>query len=160
MYFPVLLWSLVIFASFGGSGEPFSLSHNDSGKSIKISTQYTSKGPHLANRIFQKILEDGSILSKYNLVRISKDQAFSICKAIQARDPSATVSLFGSMADDQARGGDIDLLVRSKRLTLSDRLDIACELEDALGLRKIDLVIDNGRPSAFVRSIESRAIRL
>jgi predicted nucleotidyltransferase len=97
-------------------------------------------------------------------MRISQDQAeeprFSIRKAIQARDPSATVSLFGSMADDQARGGDIDLLVRSKRLTLSDRLDIACELEDALGLRKIDLVIDNGRPSAFVRSIESRAIRL
>ena len=126
----------------------------------KLSTLYTSKGPHLANRIFQKILEDGSILSKYNLMRISQDQAFSICKAIQARDPSATVSLFGSMADDQARGGDIDLLVCSKRLTLSDRLDIACELEDALGLRKIDLVIDNGRPNAFVRSIESRAIRL
>ena len=90
----------------------------------------------------------------------AKFKAFSICKAIQARDPSATVSLFGSMVDDQAHGGDIDLLVRSKRLTLSDRLDIACELEDALGLRKIDLVIDNGRPNAFVRSIESRAIRL
>ena len=93
-------------------------------------------------------------------MRISKDQAFSICKAIQARDPSATVSLFGSMADDKARGGDIDLLVYSNRLTLSDRLDIACELEDALGLRKIDLVIDNGRPNPFVRSIEARAIRL
>jgi len=126
----------------------------------KLSTQYTSKGPHLTNRIFQKILEDGSILSKYNFMRISQDQACSICKVIQARDPSATVSLFGSMADDKACGGDIDLLVRSNRLTLSDRLDIACELEDALGLRKIDLVIDNGRPNAFVRSIESRAIRL
>jgi predicted nucleotidyltransferase len=125
-----------------------------------LSTQYTSKGPQLASRVFQKILEDGSVLSKYNLMRISQDEAFSICKAIQARDPSAIVSLFGSMADDQARGGDIDLLVRSKCLTLSDRLDIACELEDALGLRRIDLVIDNGRPNAFVRSIESRAIRL
>ena len=93
-------------------------------------------------------------------MRISQDEALSIRKAIQARDPAATVSLFGSMANDQALGGDIDLLVRSKRLTLSDRLDIACELEDALGLRKIDLVIDNGRPNAFVRSIESRAIRL
>jgi predicted nucleotidyltransferase len=113
-----------------------------------------------AGRVFQKILEDRPILSQYNLMRISQDEALSICKAIQARDPSATVSLFGSMADDKARGGDIDLLLRSNRLTLSDRLDIACELEDALGLRKIDLVIDNGRPSAFVRSIESRAIRL
>ncbi len=125
-----------------------------------LSTQYTSKEAQLASRIFQKILEDGSILRQHNLMRISKDEVLSIRKAIQARDPSATVSLFGSMANDQARGGDIDLLVRSKRLTLSDRLDIACELEDALGLRKIDLFIDNGRPSAFVRSIESRAIRL
>ena len=136
------------------------LSHNDTENLRKLSTLYTSKGAQLASRVFQKILEDGSILSKYNLMRISQDEVLSIRKAIQARDPFATVSLFGSMADDQARGGDIDLLVRSKRLTLSDRLDIACELEDALGLRKIDLVIDNGRPSAFVRSIESRAIRL
>jgi predicted nucleotidyltransferase len=93
-------------------------------------------------------------------MRISQDEALSIRKAIEARDPSATVSLFGSMADDKSLGGDIDLLIRSKRLTLSERLDIICELEDALGLRKIDLVIDNGRPNAFVRSIESRAIRL
>ncbi len=93
-------------------------------------------------------------------MRISQDEALSIRKAIEARYPSATVSLFGSMADDKSLGGDIDLLIRSKRLTLSERLDIICELEDALGLRKIDLVIDNGRPNAFVRSIESRAIRL
>jgi predicted nucleotidyltransferase len=125
-----------------------------------LSTQYTSKEPQLASRIFQKILEYGSILRQHNLMRISKDEVLSIRKAIQARDPSATVSLFGSMVDDQARGGDIDLLVRSKRLTLSDRLDIACELEDALGLRRIDLVIDNGRPSAFVRTIEAQAVTL
>jgi predicted nucleotidyltransferase len=136
------------------------LSHNDTENLRKLSTLYTSKGPQLASRVFQKILEDGSILSKYNLMRISQDQAFSICKAIQARDPSATVSVFGSMADDQARGGDIDLLIRSNHLTLSDRLDIACELEDALGLRKIDLVIDNGRANAFVRTIEAKAVPL
>ena len=64
------------------------------------------------------------------------------------------------MADDKAHGGDIDLLIHSNRLTLSDRLDIACELEDILGLRKIDLVIDNGKPNAFVRSIQNQAIRL
>ena len=64
---------------------------------------------------------------------ISQDEVLSIRKAIQARDPSATVSLFASMADDKARGGDIDLLIRSNRLTLSDRLAIACKLEDAWG---------------------------
>jgi len=93
-------------------------------------------------------------------MRISQDEALSIRKTIQARDPSATVSLFGSMADDKACGGDIDLLVRSNRLTLSDRLDIACELEDTLGLRKIDLIIDDGRPNAFVRTIEAQAVPL
>jgi predicted nucleotidyltransferase len=93
-------------------------------------------------------------------MRISRDEILCIRKAIQARDPFATVSLFGSMVDDQARGGDIDLLIRSNHLTLSDRLDIACELEDALGLRKIDLIIDNGRANAFVRTIEAQAVPL
>ena len=93
-------------------------------------------------------------------MRISSSEALSMRQAIQARDPSVIVGLFGSMADDNARGGDIDLLIRSKKLTLSDRLDIVCELEDAMGLRKIDLVIDNGRPNSFVRSVESGAIRL
>lgn len=64
------------------------------------------------------------------------------------------------MADKNASGGDIDLLIRSKKLTLSKRLDIVCKLEDVLGLRKIDLVIDNGKPNAFVRSIENQAIQL
>ena len=93
-------------------------------------------------------------------MRISQDEILSIRKAIQTRDPLATVSLFGSMVDDQARGGDIDLLIRSNHLTLSDRLDSACELEDALGLRKIDLIIDNGRPNAFVRTSEAQAVPL
>jgi hypothetical protein len=111
-------------------------------------------------RGFQKILEDHRCNCQYSFMRISQDEVLSIRKAIQARDPSATVSLFGSMADDEARGGDIDLLIRSNRLTLSDRLDIACELEAALGLRKIDLVIDNGRANAFVRTIEAKAVPL
>jgi predicted nucleotidyltransferase len=93
-------------------------------------------------------------------MRISQDEALSIRKAVQARDPSATVSLFGSMADDSARGGDIDLLIRSMHLTLSDRLDIVSELQDTLGLRKIDLVLDNGRPNPFVRTIKTRAVPL
>ncbi|NDG73531.1 MAG: nucleotidyltransferase domain-containing protein, partial [Proteobacteria bacterium] len=45
-------------------------------------------------------------------MRISPSEALSIRQSIQARDPSAIVSLFGSMADDNARGGDIDLLIR------------------------------------------------
>ena len=93
-------------------------------------------------------------------MRISQNEALSIRKAIHKRDPSATVSLFGSMADDNACGGDIDLLIRSMHLTLSDRLDIVSELQDTLGLRKIDLVLDNGRPNAFVRTIETQAVPL
>lgn len=93
-------------------------------------------------------------------MRLSPEEAEAIRETVTAKDPSATVSLFGSMADENACGGDIDLLVRSRCLTLSDRLDIACKLEDVLGLRKIDLVIDNGKPNAFVRSIENQAIRL
>jgi hypothetical protein len=37
-------------------------------------------------------------------MRISQDEILSIRKAIQTRDPLATVSLFGSMVDDQNWG--------------------------------------------------------
>jgi predicted nucleotidyltransferase len=93
-------------------------------------------------------------------MRLSKEEQLAIKGVLSKFDPNGKVYLFGSRVDNLRRGGDIDLLIRSKKLTLSDRLDIVCELEDAMGLRKIDLVIDNGRPNSFVRSVESGAIRL
>ena len=54
------------------------------------------------------------------------------------------VRLFGSRADDRARGGDIDLMVETGR-ALPDRLQqelrLGVQLERALGGRRVDLLL-------------------
>jgi len=54
------------------------------------------------------------------------------------------VRLFGSRADDRARGGDIDLMVETDR-ALPDRLQqelrLGVQLERALGGRRVDLLL-------------------
>jgi predicted nucleotidyltransferase len=62
--------------------------------------------------------------------------------------------LFGSRLDDSRRGGDIDLLIETD-LPLQEaaqrRIDLLADLWLALGERKIDIVLDDGRaPSAVV----------
>lgn len=55
-----------------------------------------------------------------------------------------TVRLFGSRADDEQRGGDIDLLIESP-VPLENRVEIECRLAARLyiklGGRKVDVLI-------------------
>jgi uncharacterized protein len=74
-------------------------------------------------------------------MRLSADQVKVIRQCIHRFDPKAKVALFGSRADDTQRGGDIDLLIVSEHIGVRERLRLQSALEDALGLRKIDLVI-------------------
>lgn len=94
-------------------------------------------------------------------MRLSIEEAKSIRQCVLRFDPKAEVYLFGSRADDTRRGGDIDLLIFSKRIGLRERLRLQSALEDALGLRKIDLVIvDNVDNSPFARSVQPGSVRL
>jgi predicted nucleotidyltransferase len=58
------------------------------------------------------------------------------------------VWLFGSRVDDDARGGDIDLLVEAD-VTLPNRAETICRLYGglvmALGDRKLDIVLKDAR---------------
>jgi predicted nucleotidyltransferase len=49
-------------------------------------------------------------------VRLSQTERQIISQTIHRVDATATVYLYGSRADDNARGGDIDLLVLSEKL--------------------------------------------
>jgi len=71
---------------------------------------------------------------------------------IRTADPDSAVYLFGSRVDDSAKGGDIDLLVLSKKINLMAKLDILARLHQQLGDQKIDLVIypDLSRPFARI----------
>lgn len=58
----------------------------------------------------------------------------------------ATVQLFGSRADDRARGGDIDLLIKTSIADVDKlaRAEVAFQarLERTLGAQKVDVLID------------------
>lgn len=74
--------------------------------------------------------------------------------------PEATVRLFGSRADDSARGGDIDLHVEAPgdAAELLDReLKLYARLIRRLGDRRIDIVVHPR--GAVQRSIDLQAMR-
>ncbi|WP_163557783.1 nucleotidyltransferase domain-containing protein [Halomonas sp. NO4] len=66
--------------------------------------------------------------------------------ALDCFGQSAKVRLFGSRANDDARGGDIDLLIETDMTDVDDivRAEIAfqVQVQGVLGEQKIDLLID------------------
>jgi predicted nucleotidyltransferase len=74
-------------------------------------------------------------------MRLSPDTKETIQQIIHGFDPHATILLFGSRANDTAKGGDIDLLIISDSLTNRELRKIRIELQDQLGVQKFDLVL-------------------
>jgi len=83
-------------------------------------------------------------------MRITTTEHQAIRQAISEVDPEANIYLFGSRANDNARGGDIDLLIISRKICLMDKLTLLARLHQILGEQKIDLAIypDLSRPFA------------
>ena len=74
-------------------------------------------------------------------MRLDQNTANYLKELIQAEIPGSTICLFGSRAEDNARGGDIDLMILShkpadKRIIRKIRV----EFIKKFGWRKIDLV--------------------
>jgi uncharacterized protein len=89
-------------------------------------------------------------------MRITASEHRSILDVVAVFDPDATVYLFGSRADDGRKGGDIDLLILSRRITFSDRRRLRLRLYDAIGEQKIDILLapDTKDPMAGVAMSE------
>ena len=80
--------------------------------------------------------------------------------AIRQADSQAQIFLFGSRVDDAAKGGDIDLLVLSKRINLITKLKILSQLHQKLGDRKIDIAVYHDTTRPFPRMVIQEAVRL
>jgi predicted nucleotidyltransferase len=93
-------------------------------------------------------------------MRLAKEEQSAISDAIHQADAEALIYLFGSRVDDTAKGGDIDLLVLSKKINLMTKLDILAQLHHRLGERKIDIAVypDTTRP--FTRMVMKDGMRL
>ena len=83
----------------------------------------------------------------------AQQQATVRATVLETFGSGAQVRLFGSRADDNRRGGDIDLLVttpeRDVQVLMRAEIALLTKLQNQLGEQKIDLLLDY--PSRKVR---------
>ena len=93
-------------------------------------------------------------------MRISEAEKKIIKEAVKKYDTNAEVYLFGSRADNSKKGGDIDLLVMSKKIDEDDKWKILNHLFNEMGEQKIDLVIAKDTQKPFTRIALSEGVLL
>ena len=84
-------------------------------------------------------------------MRLSNFEIDVIKQSIYRHDPEALVYLFGSRTDDTKKGGDIDLLIISKKIKPTDKLDLKAAIFEKLEEQKIDIVVAKNNEKPFVR---------
>lgn len=96
-------------------------------------------------------------------MRLTSFEQSAIKSTVLAIDPEAKVFVFGSRTNDAASGGDIDLLVESKTINFSKKLEILAEIKRLIGEQKIDLILTNNLKSddsPFVKCIQDSVRQL
>ena len=98
-------------------------------------------------------------------MRLKYSERDTIKRIVKNIDPDSKVFLFGSRTDDGAKGGDIDLLIFTKRKKLSDKLKLQVKLKEKLGDRKIDILLTDSKSKAekedpFISMIIEEAVPL
>lgn len=84
-------------------------------------------------------------------MRLTTNEIEIIKNSVRTLDGNAAVYLFGSRVDDTKRGGDIDLLIMSEKLTGEDGRKIRSLLHEQLGEQKLDILIARDTSEPFVR---------
>ena len=93
-------------------------------------------------------------------MRLSQMEKDVILSAVKRVDPDAVVYLFGSRVDEEKTGGDIDILIYSKRINLDGKLKIKNEIFKTLDEQKLDLVIREDMVDPFVQMVLENGIQL
>jgi predicted nucleotidyltransferase len=97
-------------------------------------------------------------------MRLTADQVEIIRSLLHRQFGAGSgIWLFGSRTDDSTRGGDIDLYVAPERLPGSNLFLLRRKLQRELEKRlhnAVDLVIDTGRTTAFMRLAKREGIAL
>ena len=94
-------------------------------------------------------------------MRLLKEEVDTLKTKLYELSNDAKIYLFGSRVDDNKRGGDIDLLIISKRLTKKDLRIIRIDFFKKFGEQKLDIILDNGElKNPFIKHIFQKAILL
>lgn len=93
-------------------------------------------------------------------MRLKDEEIRVIKESVTKLDRNAKVFLFGSRAKDDKRGGDIDLLILSGKLTFGDKIKILRKLYDEIGEQKIDILIAKDLSKPFVKLAYGEGVEL
>ena len=84
-------------------------------------------------------------------MRLSDSEIKAIKEVVEGVDQDALVYLFGSRVYNGEKGGDIDLLILSRKMVQEDSGRIRYKLWDIIGEQKIDIVIVRDTSHPFTR---------
>jgi predicted nucleotidyltransferase len=94
-------------------------------------------------------------------MRLEKDQIEVLKNKLSELSSNAKLYLFGSRIDDTKKGGDIDLLVVSDKLSKKDLRYLRIEFFKYFGEQKLDIILDNGKfQNPFIKYILPKAVLL
>jgi predicted nucleotidyltransferase len=88
------------------------------------------------------------------MMRINEKEISAIKKNIIQFDEDAKIYLFGSRVNDEARGGDIDILIISDKIGFSEKIKIRTAIFKEIEEQKIDLVVKKNFNDTFVKMIK------
>lgn len=91
-------------------------------------------------------------------MRLTDFEMKAIKEVVYLEDENANIYIFGSRVDDDAKGGDIDILVISQKLLQKDSRRIKYNLYDKLGEQKIDIVIAKDDSYPFVSMVLEKGV--
>ncbi|HSR18327.1 MAG TPA: nucleotidyltransferase domain-containing protein [Ignavibacteriaceae bacterium] len=94
-------------------------------------------------------------------MRLDPKEIETLKSSLKELDRNAKIYLFGSRVDDNKKGGDIDLLVISRKLDKKSIRPLKHKFYENFGEQKIDIIIDNGELNdPFVKKIYRDAVSL
>ncbi len=93
-------------------------------------------------------------------MRLKEEEINVIKQIILEFDANAKIYLFGSRADNEKKGGDIDLLIFSKKIDNDTKRMIKLKLYDKLGEQKIDILVEKDTKKPFVRIALEKGVML
>lgn len=84
-------------------------------------------------------------------MRLTEEEAKIIKEVVFHFDNEARIFLFGSRTREEERGGDIDLLLLSQKLSIKDIYKIKSELWERIGEQQIDIILAKDDSKPFTR---------
>lgn len=94
-------------------------------------------------------------------MRLTIEQIEILKETVLSIDNDAKILLFGSRTDDKKKGGDIDILIVSKKMNRKDIWQVRNKFFDKFGEQKLDIILDDGTfNSPFKRKAYSKGLLL